>query len=92
LDYFFSQRRYYRFWLFLFLNIGGVMEKTNLEVLTDEEALLTVPELAQALRVPPSWVYDKTRKNTIPHLKVGKYRRFKISEVLAYLEKQGRVK
>lgn len=40
---------------------------------------LTVEELAEYLRVPPSWVYDRTRANgpeLIPHVRFGKYIRF----------------
>jgi excisionase family DNA binding protein len=50
--------------------------------------LLTVEELAEALHVPRSWIYDRTRKKTIPHVKVGRYPRFDLNEVLAWLEFQ----
>jgi len=33
-----------------------------MEVVMSKEELLTVPELATALRVPDSWVYGETRK------------------------------
>jgi excisionase family DNA binding protein len=55
------------------------------------EQLIDVRELAKALAVPVSWVYGRTRQkgpDTIPHLKIGKYRRFRLDEVLKYLEKQ----
>lgn len=59
-----------------------------------KEELLTVPELATALRVPDSWVYGETRKTgsgSIPRLRVGKYLRFNLQEVLDWLkEKQAR--
>jgi len=50
--------------------------------------LLTVEELAQALKVPKSWVYACTRKkrDAIPHLRVGRYPRFDLPQVLAWLE------
>ncbi len=50
--------------------------------------LLTVEELAQALKVPKSWVYACTRKkkDSIPHLRVGRYPRFELPKVLAWLE------
>ena len=41
--------------------------------------LITVTELAAYLRVPKTWVYDRTRSDgpdIIPHLKLGKYVRF----------------
>ena len=51
--------------------------------------LLTVKELATALNVPVSWIYDRTRKggpDRLPHLKLGKYVRFRLDEVLQHLE------
>jgi excisionase family DNA binding protein len=53
----------------------------------------TVEELANALKVKPSWVYGETRKTgpgTIPRIKVGKYIRFRLPEVLAWLEERGK--
>ena len=44
---------------------------------TDELAeLLTLDEVVTWLRVPRSWVYERTRKGQIPHVKLGKYLRF----------------
>jgi len=56
------------------------------------EQLLTVEELAEELKTPVSWVYGQTRKKgvgAIPTIRVGKYCRFKISDVLAWLERKG---
>ena len=53
------------------------------------EPLLTVHDVAEFLRVPPSWVYDRTRrggKDRLPHVKVGKYLRFRQSDLESYLE------
>lgn len=52
--------------------------------------LLTVDELAEALRVPKSWIYSRTRTNSIPCVRVGKYARFRLSDVLADLERRGK--
>lgn len=51
-------------------------------------ALLTVDELSRDLKVPKSWVYACTRKkkDSIPHLRVGRYPRFELPKVLAWLE------
>jgi excisionase family DNA binding protein len=46
--------------------------------------VLTVGEVAQRLRVPPSWIYERTRRRgseRIPHRKMGKYLRFLATEV-----------
>lgn len=53
--------------------------------------LITVKELANALRVPKSWIYSRTRETgpgAMPRLIVGKYRRFILDDVLDWLNKQ----
>ena len=53
------------------------------------DGLLTVSEVAAALRVPVSWVYERTRRSgtdQIPHFKLGKYLRFRWSTVREWLE------
>jgi len=55
----------------------------------EPEALLTVHEVAQLLKVPVSWVYERTRRRgaeQLPHIKVGKYVRFRLREIERYLE------
>ena len=54
------------------------------------DELLTVAEIARLLRVPDSWVYERTRRRGVarmPHFKLGKYLRFSEREVWAWLEK-----
>jgi excisionase family DNA binding protein len=51
--------------------------------------LLTVDEIAAALRVSPSWVYERVRKrgrDKMPHLKIGKYLRFRLNEVRIWID------
>ena len=51
--------------------------------------LLTVDDMARQLRVKPSWIYGETRKTgpgTIPRIKVGKYLRFTLEEVMDWLK------
>jgi excisionase family DNA binding protein len=45
---------------------------------------LTIDEAAALIRVPKSWLYERTRTNTIPHLKLGKYLRFDRDELAAW--------
>jgi excisionase family DNA binding protein len=57
----------------------------------DTRTLLTVEDVAELLRVPLSWVYERTRKrgmDRIPGFRLGKYWRFRESDVIAWLEKQ----
>ena len=56
-----------------------------------DQDLLTIDELAEVLKVPKSWCYSRTREigpGTIPRIKVGKYLRFKMEDVMNWLEKQ----
>jgi len=51
--------------------------------------LLTVDDLAKQLRVKPSWIYGETRKTgkgSIPRIRVGKYLRFRLEEVMDWLK------
>ncbi len=53
--------------------------------------LLTVDELAESLSVPKSWVYSRSREtgpDAMPMIKVGKYCRFVLNDVLDWLQKQ----
>ena len=45
---------------------------------------LTIDEAAALIRVPKSWLYERTRTNAVPHLKLGKYLRFDQEEFLAW--------
>ena len=52
---------------------------------------LTVDELAKSLNVPKSWIYSRTREtgpDAMPRIKVGKYCRFVLDDVLNWLKKQ----
>ncbi len=58
-----------------------------------DQNFLSVGELAEALNVPKSWVYSRTRESgqgSIPRLMVGKYVRFRLPDVLEWLEKQNK--
>lgn len=45
---------------------------------------ITIDEAAALIRVPKSWLYERTRLNTVPHVKLGKYLRFDREEFLAW--------
>lgn len=54
------------------------------------EKLLTVEDVAERLRVPKSWVYERTRRRgpeRLPHLKLGKYLRFEEQAVGEFVER-----
>jgi excisionase family DNA binding protein len=52
------------------------------------DRLLTDVEVAELLAVPASWVGREARANRIPHLRLGRYRRFEREAVHAWLEQQ----
>jgi hypothetical protein len=57
----------------------------------DPENILTPQELAGRLKVPLSWVFEKTRarcRNQIPCLRIGRYVRFDWKAVVAWLGTQ----
>jgi excisionase family DNA binding protein len=50
------------------------------------ERLVDAAELAQTLGVPKSWVLAEARADRIPHLRLGRYVRFRESSVLEWLD------
>ena len=63
-----------------------VLEVLQEQMLAHSPSFLSTEELATHLNVPKSWIYDRTRDNTIPFIKIGKYVRFSLPEVLAWLK------
>ena len=56
--------------------------------------LLSVEELSQVLNVHKSWVYSRSREtgpDAMPKVKVGKYCRFILEDVMGWLKKQNEV-
>lgn len=59
--------------------------------MSDELNLITPEELAQKLRIPLSRVYQETRKrgdDAIPVIRIGKYCRFSLPEVMNWLQRR----
>lgn len=52
-----------------------------------ESCLLTAEEVAAILRVPKSWIYSHL--SDLPVIRLGRYVRFKRSEVERFLENRG---
>ena len=51
--------------------------------------LLTRAELAERLKVPKSWIYEKTRlrsRDPLPVLRIGKYMRFHWPDIVTWLQ------
>jgi excisionase family DNA binding protein len=49
--------------------------------MNDDDKLLTADEVADLMRVTRAWVYAETRRNTIPHLRLGRYVRYRRSAI-----------
>jgi excisionase family DNA binding protein len=47
---------------------------------------LTVDEAAERLGVTRSWIYERTRRNALPHRKLGKFVRFTEQDLQAIAE------
>jgi excisionase family DNA binding protein len=52
------------------------------------EPLLTAAEVAELLSVPESWVRQATRDGRLPHLRLGRYRRYQATAITAWLREQ----
>jgi excisionase family DNA binding protein len=52
------------------------------------ERLLTASEVAERLSVPESWVRAETRAGRMPHIALGRYRRYQWDAVVCWLEGQ----
>ena len=64
-------------------------ENSNHDEGLANDPLLTVQEVAKICKVPVSWVYERARRRgveRIPHVKLGKYLRFRWSTVQKWLE------
>jgi excisionase family DNA binding protein len=60
----------------------------NTHLLLSPNNILTPEEVAARLKVPESWVYEKTRarcRNPIPCLRLGRYIRFDWNAVIRWL-------
>ena len=57
--------------------------------------LLSVEEISEVLNVPRSWIYERTRitgPGSIPCIRIGKYIRFELDEVIDWLKSQNESK
>lgn len=52
------------------------------------EELLTPQQLCNRLQVPLSWIRRRCMEPDFPKIVLGKYRRFKFSDIERYIEKK----
>lgn len=48
--------------------------------------LITAQEVSELLGVKTSWVYAEARSGRLPHIRIGRYRRFRLEAVMAWLD------
>ena len=72
-------------------NAASLETKGTVPSAPSELTLLTIEDVAEILKVPVSWVYERTRcraADRIPGFRLGKYWRFRESDLLAWLDRQ----
>jgi excisionase family DNA binding protein len=62
--------------------------KPNLKVKAEDDRLYSVKSLAKYLGVSDQWVYERIKFKEIPHIKIGKFPRFKKADINKWLEEQ----
>jgi excisionase family DNA binding protein len=53
-----------------------------------DSQLMTAKQIAQRFNVPTTWVYERARLGKLPCTRLGRYRRFKLADVVAALEQR----
>jgi len=66
-------------------------DTSGAEPTSPSDTLLTAEEVAALLQVTCSWVYAETRKRRIPHLRLGRYVRYRRSALNAWMEETERL-
>jgi excisionase family DNA binding protein len=51
-----------------------------------EREVITADEVAALIRMTPAWVYAETRRNRIPHMRLGRYFRYRRSAIEAWMD------
>ncbi|HWP23120.1 MAG TPA: helix-turn-helix domain-containing protein [Candidatus Binatia bacterium] len=64
---------------------NGVNKVSNPSTQTD--SLLTIDELCGLLKLEPQTIYQLTYRGKIPHYKIANRLRFRLSEIVEWIEK-----
>lgn len=51
----------------------------------DHDQLLTADDVTDLMRVTRAWVYAETRRDALPHLRLGRYVRYRRSAIDAWM-------
>ena len=66
--------------------LAPLLKKT--EKGSGKDTIFNLKELSEYINVPNTWVYRQTCEHNIPYYKLGRYLRFKKSEIDTWLEEQ----
>ena len=58
------------------------------EAQMDQERLIGPRDVSALYDLPLTWVYAKAEAGVLPHFKIGKYIKFRPSEIVTWLEGQ----
>lgn len=62
------------------------MPEPTRQPIAQDGDLLTAEEVAALLRVTPAWVYAETRRRRIPHIRLGRYVRYRRDVLAAWMD------
>jgi excisionase family DNA binding protein len=68
--------------------VKAVRSLNQQQVKHEDDALCTVQSLAKYLEVSPQWVYERINRKEIPFIKMGKFPRFRKSDIDRWLDSQ----
>ena len=80
--------------LFIVISGNAHCSEINSEVISmktssETKKLLTARDLSKWLNLPLPSIYEKTRQNQLPHVRLGKTVRFQHDEIVKFLESGG---
>jgi excisionase family DNA binding protein len=64
-----------------------MMHKSGQTQASARGEILTAEEVAALLRVTPAWVYAETRRHRIPHIRLGRYVRYRSEAIFLWMDK-----
>lgn len=62
------------------------MPESPVEPASPRGDLLTAEDVAALLRVTPAWVYAETRRQRIPHIRLGRYVRYRRDALARWMD------
>ena len=66
--------------------LTGMQDNSQHHPNDPDPPLLDAQAVAALLGVPASWVYAETRAGRLPHVRVGRYRRFRRGAIQTWVE------